>query len=280
MPIETVRTPGTLRARIAGWRAEGLTVGLVPTMGALHDGHLTLIRRAQEEVDRVCATIFVNPTQFAPSEDFAVYPRDEGRDVALLAGEGTNLLFSPTVETMYGPGHVTRVSLPGLGDELEGAFRPGFFTGVATVVTMLLSQAGADVAVFGEKDYQQLLVIRRLATDLHIPTRIVGAPTLRESDGLALSSRNAYLSKDERSVAPALHRVLSRVALRVRGGAEVGAETEAGKAELVEGGFDKVDYLDVRSADTLAPVSRIETPARVLAAAWLGKTRLIDNVEV
>ena len=199
---DIVRTVADLRRRVAAWRVEGLTVGLVPTMGALHDGHLALARAAGTRCDRVVATVFVNPTQFGPNEDLDTYPRDEEGDRSKLSATGVDLMFAPPISEMYAEGEVTRVSVPEIGDVLEGTFRPGFFTGVATVVTKLLLQALADVAVFGEKDYQQLQVIKRLATDLMIPTEIVGVETVREADGLALSSRNAYLTAKERAVAP------------------------------------------------------------------------------
>ena len=203
-PIERVRTVAALRARIRAWRDEGLSVGLVPTMGALHEGHLSLVRRSLESTDRTCVTLFVNPTQFGPNEDFSVYPRSEDADAALLSSLGAHLLFAPETGEMYPEGSVTRVTVPGIGDRLEGAFRPGFFTGVATVVTKLLLQSLPDVAFFGEKDFQQYRVIRRFVADLDIPVRIEACPIVREADGLALSSRNAYLSKDERKAAPAL----------------------------------------------------------------------------
>jgi len=276
--IAVVRGVADLRNRIADWRAAGETVGLVPTMGALHDGHLSLVRMARKETSRVCVTLFVNPRQFNPNEDLAAYPRDEAGDMAKLAGEGTHLLFAPSVEEMYPEGSLTQVSVPGLGDILEGAFRPGFFTGVATVVAKLLIQALPDVAFFGEKDFQQLVVIRRMAADLDIPVAVRGAPTVREADGLAMSSRNAYLTAEQRAVAPALIRVLRAIAGAVRDGAEVAAQTEWGRRELRAAGFGKVDYIEVRDALTLRPVASADQPARVLAAAWLGRARLIDNI--
>lgn len=278
--IEVVRTVAALRGRIAEWRAAGETVGLVPTMGALHDGHLSLVRMARKEADRVCVTLFVNPKQFNPNEDLAAYPRDEAGDAAKLEAEGAHLLFAPAVEEMYPEGSVTRVSVSGLGDILEGSCRPGFFTGVATIVAKLLIQALPDAAFFGEKDFQQLLVIRRMAADLDIPVAVRGAPTVREADGLAMSSRNAYLTTEQRAVAPALIRVLRAVAAAVRDGVEAAAQAEWGRRELLAAGFDKVDYIEVRNAATLDPVASADEPARVLAAAWLGRARLIDNIPV
>ena len=278
--VEIVRTTDELRARRAAWRAAGETVGLVPTMGALHEGHLSLVRRSLAGSGRTCVTMFVNPRQFGPTEDFAQYPRDETADAALLDGEGADLLFAPAADEMYPQGFATGVSVAGIGDVLEGAFRPGFFAGVATVVAKLLLQALPDRAFFGEKDYQQLLVIRRMVADLAIPVEIVGCPTVREADGLAISSRNAYLTAAERRAAPALFRVLGAIAERLAGGAEPAAECRLGRAELLAAGFQAVDYLEVRHAETLEPLGPGARSARLLAAARLGATRLIDNVAV
>ena len=282
--IETVKTIAELRRRLGEWRAEGETVGLVPTMGALHEGHLSLVRVARAKAGRTVATLFVNPAQFGEGEDFDQYPRDTDDDAQKLENEGCDLLFQPDAEEVYPPGHVTKVTVEGLGDILEGEFRPGFFTGVATVVTKLLLQALPDFAVFGEKDYQQLLVIRRLTRDLDIPVAIEAAPTVREDDGLALASRNAYLTSDEREIAPVLFGTLSQVAENVGRGAKgiLAAEEQAawGRDQLDRAGFGKVDYFTVRDAETLEPAAGASRPARVLAAAWLGKARLIDNVAV
>ncbi len=279
-PLTIVRTVAELRARIAEWRRAGLTVGLVPTMGALHAGHLSLVARTLREADRAVATIFVNPSQFGPNEDFTRYPRQEALDAAKLATVGTHLLFVPTVEEMYPAGFSTSVSVGGLTDCLCGLSRPGHFGGVATVVTKLLLQALPDVAVFGEKDYQQLMVIRRLVRDLDIPVRIVGSRTIREPDGLALSSRNAYLSPDQRAVAPTIHRVLTTIAERCAEGEPACGPLAWGRARLAEVGFGTIDYLDLRCAETLATLPEARPPARVFAAAWLGRTRLIDNLAV
>ena len=278
--IDTVRTVAEVRARVSAWRAAGETVGLVPTMGALHEGHLSLVRLSLARAGRTCVSLFVNPTQFGPDEDLRAYPRDEAADAARLAALGAHLLFAPGTGEMYREGNVTEVSVPGLGDCLEGEHRPGFFTGVATVVAKLLMQVQPDMAVFGEKDYQQLQVIKRMVKDLDIPVRIEAAPTVREADGLAMASRNAYLSAAERAAAPALFRTISAVAGQVAGGADAGETAAWGEGLLLKAGFARVDYLTVRDAETLEPVDRIERPARVLAAAWLGEARLIDNVAV
>jgi len=235
------------------------------------------VAKAREEADRVVASIFVNPTQFGPNEDFTHYPRQEETDLALLEKAGCDLVYLPTVAAMYPLGFSTAVSVTGVSEGLCGACRPGHFSGVATVVTKLLLQGLPDIAVFGEKDYQQLQVIKRLVQDLDIPVRILGAPTLREADGLAKSSRNAYLTPEERRIAPALYKALTDAAKRVRGGeAASKACADAAKA-LIAAGFARTDYIDVRDAETLAPVEHPSKPARILAAAWLGRTRLIDN---
>jgi len=270
-----------LRERIKAFRSQGEGVALVPTMGALHDGHLSLVTEARRHAARVVVTIFVNPAQFGPSEDFAKYPRTLAADLEKLASVEADLCFAPTLEAVYPPGFSTRVEVDGPARaELEDRFRPTHFCGVATVVAKLLNQAQADVAVFGEKDYQQLLVIERLARDLDIATDIRGAPTLREADGLAMSSRNVYLSKAERATAPALHRALDEVARRIGAGEAIEATLARASAELAEAGF-AVDYLEARHAKTLSRiVSRRDGPIRLLAAARLGATRLIDNLAV
>ena len=269
--IETVKTIANLRRHLDEWRAGGETIALVPTMGALHEGHLSLVRVAKSKAGRTCATLFVNPAQFAPHEDLDAEKREN---------EGCDLLFRPDAEEIYPPGYATKVTVEGLGDILEGEFRPGFFTGVATVVTKLLVQALPDFAVFGEKDYQQLLVIRRLTRDLDIPVVIEAAPTVRDDDGLALASRNANLTSDERRIAPALFGTLSQVAENVGRGVDTEEQAAWGLDQLERAGFDKIDYFTVRDAETLAPAAGASRPARVLAAAWLGKARLIDNVVV
>ena len=278
--LDIVRTISELRSRVNGWRAERLRVGLVPTMGALHAGHIALVDQSVATCDRTVVTLFVNPAQFGPNEDFAVYPRDEARDAAMVQDAGANLMFAPDVGEVYPGGHSTKVHVGGLGDILEGEFRPGFFTGVATVVTKLLLQSLPDEAFFGEKDYQQLQVIKKLTRDLDIPVTATGVQTVREKDGLALSSRNAYLTPEERAQAPVLHGTLAQVAEQVGRGEDPRAQEEWAKAQLERAGFWQVDYVTVRDAVTLEEASNASQPARVLAAAWLGKARLIDNVAV
>lgn len=277
--IGVVRTVKALRARVEGWRATGQTIGLVPTMGALHEGHLSLVRRSNGLVGRTIASIFVNPAQFAPHEDFASYPRDEGRDLDLLQKAGCHLAFIPSPEEMYPQGFQTSVAVSQIAQGLCGASRPHFFGGVATVVCKLINQARPDIAVFGEKDYQQLLVIRRMAKDLNMPVDIIGAPIVRETDGLAMSSRNAYLNANERSIAGKLNRILQELAGDLRNGGTVEETLEKGRSAIGGAGFSKVDYLEVRSAELLAPMGPgpIAEPSRVFAAVILGKTRLIDN---
>ncbi len=281
-PLPVVRTVSELRAQVGAWRSAGERVGFAPTMGALHEGHLSLVRLARSRADHVVASIFVNPTQFGPHEDFDAYPRDEARDAAWLAGVGCDLLFAPTVAEMYPQGFATTVSVAGVSEPLDGAARPGHFAGVATVVSKLLNQCGPDVAVFGEKDYQQLQVIRRLVRDLDLPVEILGAPTARAEDGLALSSRNAYLSAEERAIAPSLAHTLARACQRLRGGAPVAESELWARQTLLQAGFAKVDYVEVRGAEDLARLGPgpITGPARILAAAFLGRTRLIDNLAV
>ena len=276
--LKVVRSVADLRAVVAGWRRAGETVALIPTMGYLHEGHLALVRRGRELATRTVASLFVNPTQFGPTEDLDRYPRDEAGDAAKLAGAGCDLLFAPTVSEMYPPGFATSVAVGGVSEGLCGAFRPQMFGGVALVVTKLLLQALPDVAVFGEKDYQQLQVIRRFVRDLDIPVRIEGAPTVREADGLALSSRNSYLTAAERAAAPALNRALTWAAGALAGGGPAAPVLAEVAARLLAAGFARVDYVELRCADTLAPLERLAGPARLLAAAWLGKARLIDNI--
>jgi pantoate--beta-alanine ligase len=279
--MRTVQTVDDLRRAVRGLRADGRRLALVPTMGALHEGHMSLIRAGREHADAVCVTIFVNPTQFGPNEDFGAYPRQMRQDCAMLEGAGVELLFAPAVEEMYPQGFATTVHVARLTECLCGADRPHHFDGVATVVTKLLLQAQANVAMFGEKDFQQLLVVRQLVRDLDIPTRIQGCPTWREPDGLALSSRNKYLSAEQRATAPALHRALQHIAARFRAGDEIAAHAAEAARGLVAEGFASVDYLEVRGAEALVPLSRDDgRPARVLGAARIGSVRLIDNVAV
>ncbi len=278
--LPTVRTVAELRSAVGAWQSAGERVALVPTMGALHRGHLALVERGRALCRRVVASLFVNPTQFGPNEDFARYPRDETGDAALLASVGCDLLYAPAVAEMYPDGFATTVDPGPIAARQCGPFRPGHFAGVATVVSKLLLQSQTDVALFGEKDFQQLQVIRRVARDLDIPVAIEGVPTVRESDGLALSSRNVYLTPEQRAVAPALYRTLREMARRVEGGEAVAAVTEDGLAALRRAGFTGIDYLDVADAETLAPLERLDRLGRILSAIWLGKTRLIDNVSV
>lgn len=269
--MEIVRTIRELRGAIGTWRAAGETIALVPTMGALHAGHIALIGAALATTDRVAVSIFVNPTQFAPNEDLARYPRDETGDIAKLAGAGAHLVWAPPVSEIYPDGFATRIVPGGAALPLEGVHRPHHFGGVATIVCKLLAAATPHVALFGEKDFQQLAVIRQMVRDLALPVAIQGVPTVREDDGLALSSRNAYLSDDERYVAPMLYKAICEVAR--------GRDPREAAEALITAGFTKVDYLEVRDAETLEPFEPASgRPGRVLAAAWLGKTRLIDNV--
>jgi len=275
------RTIDALRARIADWRKAGETVGVVPTMGALHDGHLQLVRRARAECRRTIVTLFVNPAQFGPHEDLGAYPRDEAGDRDKLTLVGVDLLFAPDVAEMYPPGFATTVSVGGLTEHLCGPHRPGHFAGVATVVTKLLLQALPDAAYFGEKDFQQLQVIRRLARDLDIPTRIAGVPTVRDANGLALSSRNRYLSSSERAMAIALPRTLETMARRLAAAPdEVADAVSWGRDQLRDAGFSTIDYVEVCDAETLQSVAAVAGPCRVFAAAWIGRTRLIDNMPI
>lgn len=278
--VEVVRDVASLRAKVNAWRLRQETVGLIPTMGALHDGHLSLVQAALQDCDHAVTTIFVNPTQFAPSEDFEAYPRDEADDLAKLTALAADLAFVPPVEEMYADGFSTSVAVSGLTDGLCGASRPHFFGGVATVVTKLLLQALPDKAFFGEKDYQQLQVVTRMARDLDIPVEIVGVPTVRETDGLAMSSRNWYLSPEERAAAPALFKVLNEIAAAMDKGAEAAPAVAEGRRALEDAGFGPIDYIEVCDAVSLEPLERVDRPARVLAAAHLGRTRLIDNVPV
>ncbi|MFO0018878.1 MAG: pantoate--beta-alanine ligase [Alphaproteobacteria bacterium] len=279
-----VRSVADLRATLAGWRGEGLSIAFVPTMGALHEGHLSLVRLGLSRCDRVVASIFVNPTQFGPNEDLAAYPRDEAGDAGKLSVAGCHLLFAPSAAEMYPPGAATVVTVSGVSEPLDGQARPGHFAGVATVVAKLLNQVRPDVAIFGEKDYQQLQVIRRLAIDLDLGVEILGGPTARAADGLALSSRNAYLTEDERRRAPELAAALAEAVLALRAGVPV-AEAEAQALGRVQAaGFGPVDYLEVRDAGDLSrmgpgPLPRGRT-GRILAAARLGRARLIDNMAV
>jgi len=278
--VQIIRDIATLHRAVDALKRDGKSVALVPTMGALHDGHLSLVRMGKRVADHVVVSIFVNPTQFGPNEDFAAYPRDEARDAALLADEGVALLWAPDVAVMYPAGHSTHIEVAALGGDYCGAARPGHFDGVATVVAKLFNQVRADVAIFGEKDWQQLAIIRRMARDLDFKLDILGAPIARDRDGLALSSRNAYLSEDQRAAATAFPDALKAAAAAIAGGADVGAALAAAEAAIVAGGFDSVDYVALADADSLERLPVFRTPARLLAAARIGKTRLIDNYPV
>lgn len=283
--VKVVRTVKELRKAVGAWRKSGERVGLVPTMGALHDGHLALVQIARKSCERSVVSIFVNPTQFAPHEDLAKYPRDEAGDLAKLATVDCDLVWAPTPDEMYPTGFATRVVPAGAAEGLETDFRPHFFGGVATVCCKLFTQVDPDVAVFGEKDYQQLQVVRQMVRDLNLPLAIIGAATIRESDGLAMSSRNKYLDERQRQIAPAIHRAIRDVAHEASSAkvtrAKIAKLCETAKADILAAGFDKIDYIEVRDATTLqAADPGAGRPLRVLAAAWLGKTRLIDNIAV
>jgi pantoate--beta-alanine ligase len=280
--LPLLRTVASVRAHVAAWRERGQSVALVPTMGALHDGHLSLVRMGRAQADRVIASVFVNPRQFAPAEDFDAYPRDEMRDAELLAHAQCDAMYCPSPEEMYPAGFATTVSLEGPALTLEGAVRPIHFAGVATVVAKLLGQVRPDVAIFGEKDYQQLMVVKRMARDLDLGVEILGAPTLREADGLAMSSRNAYLSAAERVVAGRMNQILAEGVKALAGGADWARIEAECKKGLEAAGFQRVDYVAVRDANSLAelPPGAVQTPARILAAASIGRTRLIDNMAV
>ena len=282
--MQTVTSLDMLRTALAGLRADGARIALVPTMGALHEGHLTLVRRARAEADHVVASIFVNPRQFGPNEDLDAYPRQPAADAAMLEAEGVSLLWTPGPEAMYPAGFATTVSVAGVSEGLCGAARPGHFDGVATVVLKLFNQVAPDMAFFGEKDFQQLQIIRRMTQDLGFPIRIIGGETRRDADGLAQSSRNLYLSADERRTAGALFAALHRASVRLSLGAHPAEVLEEAHAHVMTAGFRSVDYITVVDPETLiavpdSPLAK-GTEARLLGAAWLGRTRLIDNISV
>lgn len=283
--MQTATTLDMLRNALADLRSSGGTVGLVPTMGALHEGHLTLVREAQTQCDHVVASIFVNPTQFGPNEDLDAYPRQLAEDSAMLEAEGVALLWAPTVEAMYPPGFATSITVSGVSEGFCGAARPGHFDGVATVVCKLFNQVMPDKAFFGEKDFQQLAVIRAMARDLDL-TRphvrdIIGVPTVREPDGLAMSSRNRYLSAENRAAAAALPRAMKSAIAQIEDGRDVATTLAALEAALLEAGFASIDYAALADAQSLTPLAMLEgKPARLLVAARIGGTRLIDNMAV
>jgi pantoate--beta-alanine ligase len=276
--VAVATTLAQLRAALDPWRKAGSKIALIPTMGALHDGHLAHVAEAAKHADKVVVSIFVNPAQFAPHEDFGRYPRALETDKEKLERTGkVQLIYAPDAREMYPEGFATKVTMDGPASGLETAFRPHFFAGVATVVTKLFTQCRPDFATFGEKDYQQLLVVTRLSRDLNLGVEIVPVPTMREADGLAMSSRNAYLTADQRKIAAHLNRVLLSVGERARTGIPVAQAEAEGAASLINAGFDRVDYVAIRDAETLAQLRAIEHPARVLAAARIGAIRLIDN---
>ncbi len=280
LAVPVARKVAALRAVVRQWRADGYSVALVPTMGALHEGHLSLVDLAATQADRVIVSLFVNPTQFAAHEDLDAYPRTETEDAEKLAVRACHLIYAPSADEVYPDGFATRVSVDGVGDGLESDHRPHFFSGVATVVAKLLLQAMPDYAVFGEKDYQQLLVVRRLVRDLDLPVEIVPGPTVREADGLAMSSRNAYLTAAQRQTAGLLNKVLAAVADQIRKGAPVAPTLRGGRESLLRSGFEAIDYLEVRDADTLGPLSVSTRGARLLIVARLGGIRLLDNMAI
>ncbi len=278
--VEIVRTVRALRARVASWRSQGLSVGLIPTLGALHAGHLSLVEAALAKYDRAVVTLFVNPRQFDRPEDLAKYPRTEDDDAAKLASVGAHILYAPGAQEMYPTGYATNVSVSGVSEGLCGGDRPGHFDGVATVCSKLFLQSGADGAFFGEKDYQQLQVVQRFVADLNIPIAIHPCPTVREADGLALSSRNKHLTEAQRLIAPEMHRAMQGAARAlVESGDGEGVLAAAIRA-IITAGFDRIDYFELRAAGSLEPLARAEPRARLFAAAWLGGVRLIDNIEV
>jgi pantoate--beta-alanine ligase len=278
--VQIIREAEELERAIAALRADGATVAFVPTMGALHAGHMALVAEARRRADHIIASIFVNPTQFAASEDLSSYPRREAADAAMLEGEGVAILWAPDAQIMYPDGLAAPIRAGAIGDALEGAARPGHFDGVATVVARLFDQVRPDIALFGEKDYQQLAVIRQLVRDLKLKIEIVGVPTQRDEDGLALSSRNAYLSEAERLAARAMPRALGEAAQAIAEGGDIADALERARARLEAAGFEAIDYVDLRDAGTLAPLITLDRPARLLAAARIGRTRLIDNLAV
>jgi pantoate--beta-alanine ligase len=277
--VQTIRQIDQLRDAVAALRVDG-PVALVPTMGALHAGHMALVAEAKLRAKHVVVSIFVNPKQFGPTEDLAAYPRRVATDSAMLADAGVALLWLPDVETMYPQGFATTISVSGVSEPMDGAARPGHFDGVATVVAKLFNQVRPDVAVFGEKDYQQLAVIRRMASDLDLGIEIVGVATQRDADGVALSSRNAYLTEEDRVRARALPRALGETAMAIEGGGDADGAIEAAKAAILKAGFDSIDYLDLRDADSLADQPEAFRPARLLVAARIAGTRLIDNLAI
>jgi pantoate--beta-alanine ligase len=280
MTPEIIRTLVELRSKVAGWKAAGESVAVVPTMGALHQGHLSLVRAAKEACDRVIVTIFINPKQFNNPEDYKNYPRTEEEDARKLIALKADVVYVPDGDQMYPNGFATTVSVEGITQGLCGAHRAGHFDGVATIVTKLFTQTQADKAFFGEKDYQQLQVVTRLARDLDLPIEVIGCPTIREEDGLAMSSRNLLLSDRARTWAPELHRAMEEMAEGLLAGGDLETLRAAAVSRVERAGFTQVEYLDLRSADRLELMTTPDRPARLLAAAWLAGVRLIDNIAV
>ena len=278
MSLTVIRSAEDLRRAMAPHRASGKLIGLVPTMGALHDGHLSLVHRASRDCGIVVASLFVNPTQFGENEDFDAYPRDENRDLSLFDKYGVDFVYAPSVDEMYPDGFKITITVQGVTEGLCGAARPGHFDGVTTVVSKLFADCKPDAAYFGQKDYQQMKVIERMVADLDLNIRIVGLPVVRERDGLALSSRNAYLSAAHRRVAPSMFGTMRAVAERLHSGIDLDAQSEWGQSALLDAGFDRVDYFEVRDAATMEKPREFGPGMRIFAAAWLGQTRLIDNI--
>ncbi|WP_151719558.1 pantoate--beta-alanine ligase [Gemmobacter serpentinus] len=279
--MQILRTVAELRTRVRGWKEDGRqVVGLVPTMGALHEGHLSLVRAAKRGCDRVIVSIFVNPTQFNNEDDLKKYPRSEDADAALLAAEGVDILFAPSVTEVYPPGFASLITVSGVSAPMEGERRPGHFEGMATVVAKLMGMTQANRAYFGQKDWQQLQVVKRMVADLNLAVEVVGCDTIREADGLAMSSRNVRLDALSRAQASGLARVMGKTAAAIRTGTDIAAALDQGREELRLAGFTEVEYLDLRDAAMLDPITRLDQPARLLAAAWIGGVRLIDNIAV
>ncbi len=275
-----ITTLADLHQQVATWKAKGESIGLVPTMGALHAGHLSLVHAARAECDRVIVTIFVNPTQFNSAQDLASYPRTEDADAALLAPLGVDVIFAPAPDQVYPAGFATQITVSGVADPLEGALRPGHFAGVATVVAKLFGMTQADRAYFGQKDWQQLQVVHRMVADLNMAVQVIGCDTLREADGLAMSSRNARLSAQARAAAPALYAAMTAVAASVTEGGQAVNALKAARKALLDAGFERVEYIALHDGETMQPSTDLSRPLRLLAAAWLGGVRLIDNVAV
>lgn len=278
--MQIIRELAALRTVVRTWQTNNRRIALVPTMGALHAGHMALVAAAKAKADRVIVSIFVNPTQFAANEDLSSYPRREEEDTAMLEAAGCDVVWMPGVEVMYPDGFATTIAVSGVSESLEGAHRPGHFEGVATVVAKLFGQAQPDLAFFGEKDFQQLAVVRKMVTDLNIRVGVVGVPTERDADGLALSSRNAYLSTEERAAARALPDALKAAADAIAAGSQVAETLDTARTALAAAGFDPIDYVALCNAATLQPVSEAKGDLRLLAAAKLGRTRLIDNIAI